>query len=125
MLKHMLPFESNVETRIKARFSQSTCRILDSLRFFDIELLSISSTTPLFSVHGMGEISFLVEKDLIEIITELKVFKFGKIEIIKQYQLLREDLTNNSLKLKEIAPNSTLQYVGKAFKKLILIIFVS
>ena len=73
----------------------------------------------------MGEISLLAEKNLLQIITELKVFKFGKIEIIKQYQLLRESLTNNSLKLKEIAPSSTLQYVGKAFKKIILIIFVS
>ena len=35
--------------------------------------------------------------------TECEEFKFGLIDIKKKYQLLKENVTNNNLKLKETA----------------------
>ena len=92
---------------IEARFPQTTCKILESFGIFDIELLPMSSS-PSFCVHGKNEINFLAEQffpeKFVEIImTEWEEFKFELIDIKKKYQLLKKNLTNNNLKLKETA----------------------
>ena len=87
----------------EARFPQTTFKILASFGIFDIELLRMSSS-PSLCVYGKNEISFLAEQSfpeiLIEIImTEWEKFKFEMTDINK-YQLLKENLTHNGLKLK-------------------------
>ena len=46
---------------IEARFSQTTCKILESFGIVDIELLPMSSS-PSFCVHGKIDIKFLAEQ---------------------------------------------------------------
>ena len=46
---------------IEARFSQTTCKILESFGIFDIELLPMSSS-PWFYTNGKNEINFLAEQ---------------------------------------------------------------
>ena len=106
---------------IEARFSQTKCKILESFGIFDIELLPISSL-PSFCVHGKNEINFLAEQFFPEksvgiIMTEWEEFKFELTDIKKKYQLLKENLTNNNLKLKETASEWALQYIVKGFRE--------
>ena len=106
---------------IEARFPQTTCKILESFGIFDIELLPMSSS-PSFCVHGKNEINFLAEQFFPEksvgiIMTEWEEFKFELTDIKKKYQLLKENLTNNNLKLKETASEWTLQYIVKGFRE--------
>ena len=106
---------------IEARFSQTKCKILESFGIFDIELLPMSSS-PSFCVHGKNEINFLAEQFFPEksvgiIMTEWEEFKFELTDIKKKYQLLKENLTNNNLKLKETASEWTLQYIVKGFRE--------
>ena len=59
-------------------------------------------------MYGKNKISFLAEELFLEksveiIMTEWEEFKFEMIDIKKKYQLLKESLTNNNLKLKETA----------------------
>ena len=80
------------------------------------------SSSPSFGVHGKSEINFLAEEFFSEksveiIMTEWKEFKFELIDIKKKYQLLREILTNNNLKLKETASEWALQYIVKGFRE--------
>ena len=106
---------------IEARFSQTKCKILESFGIFDIELLPMSSS-PSFCVHGKNEINFLAEqffpgKSVGIIMTEWEEFKFELTDIKKKYQLLKENLTNNNLKLKETASEWALQYIVKGFRE--------
>ena len=106
---------------IEARFPQTTCKILESFGIFDIELLPMSSS-PSFYVHGKNEINFLAEQFFPErsvriIMREWEEFKSELIDIKKKYQLLKENLTNNNLKLKETASEWTLQYIVKGFRE--------
>ena len=106
---------------MEARFSQTTCKILESFGIFDIELLPMSSS-PSFYVHGKNEINFLAEQFFPErsvriIMREWEEFKSELIDIKKKYQLLKENLTNNNLKLKETASEWALQYIVKGFRE--------
>ena len=49
--------------------------------------------------------------------TEWEEFKFELIGIRKKYQLLKENPTNNNLKLKETASEWALQYIVKGFRE--------
>ena len=49
--------------------------------------------------------------------TEWEEFKFELIDIKKKYQLLKENLTDNNLKLKETASEWALQYIAKGFRE--------
>ena len=49
--------------------------------------------------------------------TEWEEFKFELTDIKKKYQLLKENLTNNNLKLKETASEWALQYIVKGFRE--------
>ena len=48
---------------------------------------------------------------------EWEEFKSELIDIKKKYQLLKENLTNNNLKLKETASEWALQYIVKGFRE--------
>ena len=79
------------------------------------------SSSPSFCVLGKNEINFLAEQFFPEIsvgiiMTEWEEFKFELIYIKKKYQLLKENLTNNNLKLKQTASEWTLQYIVKGFR---------
>ena len=92
---------------IEARFHQTTCKILESIGIFNIELLPMPSA-PSFCVNGENEINFLAEQFFPEksvgiIMTEWEEFKFELIDVKKKLQLLKGNLTNNNLKLKETA----------------------
>ena len=105
---------------IEARFPQKTCKILESLGFFDIKWLPMSSSLS-FCVYGKNEISFFVEQFFPEksveiILTDWGEFRFELIDIKKKYQLLIENLTNNNLKLKETASGWPLQCIVKGFR---------
>ena len=56
--------------------------------------------------------------------TEWEEFKFGLIDIKKKYQLLKENVTNNNLKLKEAASEWALRYIVKGFREDNLFIFI-
>ena len=80
---------------------------IESFGIFNIELLPMSSL-PSFCVYGKNEISFLVEQFFPEksveiVLTEWEEFTFELIDIKQKYQLLKEHLTDNSLKLKVTA----------------------
>ena len=114
-------FTKSMCHNMEARFPQTTCRILESFVIFDIELLPMSSS-PSFCVHGKNKINFLVEQFFPEksveiIMTEWEEFKFDLIDIKKKCQLLKENLTNNNLKLKEIASEWALQCIVKGFRE--------
>ena len=66
------------------------------------------SSSRLFCVYGKNEISFLAEQE---------EFKFELIDIKKKYQLLKENLTDNNLKLKETVFDWALQYIVKGFRE--------
>ena len=71
-------------------------------------------------MHGKNETNFLAEQFFLEksvkiIMTEWEEFKLELIDIKKKYQSLKENLTNNNLKLKETASEWALQYVVKGF----------
>ena len=85
---------------IEARFPQAICKILESFGIFDIELRPVSSS-PSFCVYEKNEISFLAEqifpeKPVENIMTEWEEFKFELIDIKKEYQLLKENLADNT-----------------------------
>ena len=80
------------------------------------------SSSPSICVHGKNETNFLAEQFFpeksVEIITtEWEEFKFELIDIKKKYQLLKENLSNNNLKLKETACEWALQYIVKRFRE--------
>ena len=80
------------------------------------------SSSPSLCVYGRNEISFLAEQFFPEksveiIMTEWEEFKFELIDIKKKYQLLKENLTDNNLKLKETASEWALQYIAKGFRE--------
>ena len=113
----------------EARFPQTTCTILEPIGIFDIELLPMSSS-PSFCVHGKNEINFLAEQFFPEksvgiITTEWEEFKFELIVIKRKYQLLKENLTNNNLKLKETASEWALQYILNRFREDTIFVFES
>ena len=106
---------------IEARFPQTTSKILESFEIFDIELLPMSSS-PSFCMYGKNEISFSAEKYFPEksveiILADWEEFKFELIDIKKKYQLLKENLTDNNLKLKKTASEWALQYIVKGFRE--------
>ena len=49
--------------------------------------------------------------------TEWEEFKFALTDTKKKFQLLKENLTNNNLKLKETASEWALQYIVKGFRE--------
>ena len=49
--------------------------------------------------------------------TEWEEFKFELIGIRKKYQLLKENLTNNNLKLEESTSEWAFQYIVKGFRE--------
>ena len=49
--------------------------------------------------------------------TKWEEFKFDLIDIKKKYQLLKENLTNNTLKVKETASEWALQYIVNGFRE--------
>ena len=80
------------------------------------------SSSPSFCVHGKIDINFLAEQFFPEksagiIMSEWEEFKFELIDIKKKYQLLKENVTNNKLKLKETASEWALRYVVKGFRE--------
>ena len=80
------------------------------------------SSSPSLCVYGRNEISFSAEQFFPEksveiIMTEWEEFKFELIDIKKKYQLLKENLTDNNLKLKETASEWALQYIAKGFRE--------
>ena len=71
------------------------------------------SSSPSFGVYGKNKVRFSAgqfspEKSVKIIMTEQKEFKFELIDIKKKYQLLKENLTYNNLKLKETVSESEL-----------------
>ena len=86
---------------------------IEPFGIFKIELLPRSSS-PSFCVYWKNEISFLVgqffpEKSVEIILTEWEEFMFELIDIKQKYQLLKEHLTDNNLKLKVTASEWALQ----------------
>ena len=86
----MKKYAKSMCNNIEARFPQTTCKIPGLFRIFDIALLPMSSS-PSFCVYWKNELSFLPERE---------EFKFELIDIKKKYQLTKEILTDNDLKLK-------------------------
>ena len=86
----MKKYAKSMCNNIEARFPQTTCKILELFGIFDIALLPMSSS-PSFCVYGENELSLL---------PEWEEFKFELTDITKKYQLIKEILTDNDLKLK-------------------------
>ena len=80
------------------------------------------SSSPSFCVYGKYEVSlsaeqFFPEKSIKIIMTKWEEFKFELIEIKKKYQLLKENLTDDNLKLKEMASKWSLKACVRYFLK--------
>ena len=99
-------------TNIEARLPQTTCKILESFGIFNIELLPMPSS-PSFCAYGKNEISFLAKQFFPEKSVECEL-----IDVKKNYQLLKENLTDNKLKLKETASEWALQYIVKDLERI-------
>ena len=103
---------------IDARFPKETCDVLKSFSIFDVDLLPLNSTDPLFKVHGIDEMKILAKQFFptvatTQIVEQWKDFRYELLEIRSKYLALKRNIVDNGMKFKKTSCEWVIEHLLK------------